>query len=89
MPQGVLPAPAAAEGRHTLQVADDARAVIDVARTAMAAGVQGALVDMAALIADGDAHIDAEIVAAGACGNVQQGTVAGFGQGFVQVQVQG
>ena len=38
----------------------------------MAAGVQGTLVDVAALVADGDAHIDAEIIAAGTGCNVQQ-----------------
>ena len=48
-------------------------------------GVQGAFVDMAAFVADGDAYIHAEVVAAGLRGDVQQRAVAGFGQGFVEV----
>ena len=51
-------------------------------------GVQGAFVDVAAFVADGDAHVHAEVVAAGLCGDVQERAVAGFGQGFVKVQVQ-
>ena len=43
---------------------------------------------MAAFVADGDAYVHAEVVAAGLCGDVQQRAVAGFGQGFVEVQVQ-
>ena len=72
VPQGMLPSPATAEGRHALQVADDARSVIDIVRAAMAAGVQGTLVDVTAFVADGDADIDAEIVAASSRRNVQQ-----------------
>ena len=37
---------------------------------------------------NGNAHIHAEVVAAGLCGDVQERAVAGFGQGFVEVQVQ-
>lgn len=51
-------------------------------------GVQSAFVNMATFVADGDAHVHAEVVAAGLCSNVQEGAVAGFGQGFVKVQVQ-
>ena len=43
---------------------------------------------MAAFVADGDAHVHAEVVAAGLRGDVQERAVAGFGQGFVKVQVQ-
>ena len=50
--------------------------------------MQGAFVDMAAFVADGDAHVHAEVVAAGLRGDVQERAVAGFGQGFVEVQVQ-
>ena len=49
--------------------------------------MQGAFIDVAAFVADGDAHVHAEVVAAGLCGDVQQRAVAGFGQGFVKVQV--
>ena len=43
---------------------------------------------MTAFVADGDAHVHAEVVAAGLRGDVQERAVAGFGQGFVEVQVQ-
>ena len=51
-------------------------------------GVQGPFVDMAAFVADGNAHVHAEVIAAGLCGDVQERAVAGFGQGFIEVQVQ-
>ena len=49
---------------------------------------RGAFVDVAAFVADGDAHVHAEVVAAGLRGDVQERAVARFGQGFVKVQVQ-
>ena len=51
-------------------------------------GVQSAFVDVTAFVANGNAHVHAEVVAAGLRGDVQQRAVAGFGQGFVKVQVQ-
>ena len=84
----MLFAPSATEGRYTLQVADDAGAVVDIVTTAGRTGVQGAFVDVAAFVADGDAYVHAEVVAACLCGNVQERAIAGFGQGFVEVQVQ-
>ena len=81
-------APSATECRYAFQVADHSGAVVDVVAAAGGTGVQGAFVDMAAFVADGDAHVHAEVVAAGLRGDVQQRTVAGFGQGFVEVQVQ-
>ena len=78
----------ATECGDAFQIADDAGAVVDVVRTAGGAGVQGAFVDVAAFVADGDAHVHAEVVAAGLRGDVQERAVAGFGQGFVKVQVQ-
>ena len=42
---------------------------------------------MAAFVADGDAHVHAEVVAAGLRGDVQERAVAGLGQGFVEVQL--
>ena len=65
MSERVLFAPSATEGRHTLQIADHSCAVVDVVRTTGGTGVQGAFVDMAAFVADGDAHVHAEVVAAG------------------------
>ena len=88
MTQGVFGAPAGAEGGDALQVADDARAVVDVARAAGAACSQRAFVDVFAVVADGDAHVDAEVVAAGVRRDVQQFAVAFPAQRFVQVQVQ-
>ena len=88
MPERVFFAPSATECGYALQIPDDAGAVVDVVRTAGRTGVQGAFVDVAAFVADGDAHIHAEVVAAGLRGDVQQRAVAGFGQGFVEVQVQ-
>ena len=84
----MLFATTAGEGGYAFQVADDASAVVDVVRTAGGAGVQGAFVDVAAFVADGDAHVHAEVVAAGLRGDVQERAVARFGQGFVKVQVQ-
>ena len=73
-------APSAREGRYAFQVADDAGAVVDVVRTAGGTGVQGAFVDVAAFVADGNAHVHAEVIAAGLRGNVQERAVAGCGQ---------
>ena len=69
----------ATECGYAFQVADDAGAVVDVVAAAGRAGVQGAFVDVAAFVADGDAHVHAEVVAAGLRGDVQQRTIAGFG----------
>ena len=81
-------APSAGEGGYAFQIADNAGAVVDVVRTAGGAGMQGAFVDVAAFVANSDAHVHAEVVAAGLCGDVQERAVTGFGQGFVEVQVQ-
>ena len=43
---------------------------------------------MAAFVANGNAYVHAEVVAAGLRGDVQERAVARFGQGFVKVQVQ-
>ena len=88
MPECVLFATTATKGGYTLQIADDAGAVVDIMATAGGTGVQGAFIDMAAFVADGDAHVHAEVVAAGLCGDVQERAVAGCRQGFVEVQVQ-
>ena len=88
MSERVFFAPSATECGYAFQVADDAGAVVDVVRTAGGTGVQGAFVDVAAFVADGDAHVHAEVVAAGLGGDVQERAVAGFRQGFVEVQVQ-
>lgn len=69
----------ATECGYAFQIADDAGAVVDVVAAAGGAGVQGAFIDVAAFVADGDAHVHAEVVAAGLRGDVQQRTVAGFG----------
>ena len=81
-------APSATECGYAFQITNNAGAVVDVVRTAGGTGVQGTFVDMAAFVANGDAHVHAEVVAAGLRGDVQERAVAGFGQGFVKVQVQ-
>ena len=88
MPECVLFTPSATECRYTLQIPDHSGAVVDIMATAGGTGVQGAFVDMAAFVADGDAHVHAEVVAAGLRSDVQKRAIAGFGQGFVEVQVQ-
>ena len=88
MSERMLFATTTTEGGYTFQVADDAGAVVDVVRTAGGTGVQGAFVDVAAFVANSDAHVHAEVVAAGLRSDVQERAVAGFGQGFVEVQVQ-
>lgn len=88
MSERVFFAPSATECGDAFQIADDAGAVVDVVAAAGGAGVQGAFIDVAAFVADGDAHVHAEVVAAGLRGDVQERAVAGFGQGFVEVQVQ-
>ena len=50
--------------------------------------VEGAFVDVLAVVADGDAHVDAEVVAAGFRGDVEQGQVAVGVECFVEVEVQ-
>ena len=87
MPERVFFTTSATECGYAFQIADHSGAVVDVVRTAGGAGVQSAFVDMAAFVADGDAYVHAEVVAAGLCGDVQERAVAGFGQGFVEVQV--
>ena len=85
MPERVLFTPSATECGYTLQIADHSGAVVDVVATAGRTGVQGAFVDVAAFVANGDAHVHAEVVAAGLRGDVQERAVAGFGQGFIEV----
>ena len=81
----MLFAPSATECGYALQIADHSGAVVDVVATAGGTGVQGTFIDMAAFVADGDAHVHAEVVAAGLRGDVQERAVAGFGQSFVEV----
>ena len=88
MSERVLFASSAGEGGYAFQIADHSGAVVDIVAATGGTGVQGAFVDVAAFVANGDAHVHAEIVAAGLCGDVQERAVAGFGQGFVKVQVQ-
>lgn len=64
MPQGVFFAPPVAERGHALQVANHARAVVNIGRAARAARAERALVYVFALVANGDFHIGAEIIAA-------------------------
>ena len=86
--QRVFGAASGAEGGDALQVADDARAVVDVARTAGAACCQRAFVNVFAVVADGDAHVDAEVVAAVVRGDVKQFAVAFLAERFIEVQMQ-
>ena len=85
MPECMLFAPSATEGGNALQIPDHPGAIVDVVATAGGTSVQGAFVDVTAFVADGDAHVHAEVVAAGLRGDVQERAVAGFGQGFVEV----
>ena len=64
MPQGMFFAPPVAERGHALQVANHARAVVNIGRAARAARAERALVYVFALVANGDFHIGAEIIAA-------------------------
>ena len=88
MSERVFFAPTATECGYAFQIADDACAVVDVVAATGGTGVQGAFIDVAAFVANSDTHVHAEVVAAGLCGDVQERAVAGFGQGFVEVQVQ-
>ena len=88
MSERMLFASSAGEGGYAFQIADDAGAVVDVVAAAGGACVQGAFVDVTAFVANGNAHVHAEVVAAGLCGDAQERAVAGFGQGFIEVQVQ-
>lgn len=81
----MLFAPSTTECGYAFQIADDAGAVVDVVAAAGGAGVQGAFVDVAAFVANSDAHVHAEVVTARLRGDVQERAVAGFGQGFVEV----
>ena len=62
----------ATECGYAFQVADDAGTVVDVVAATGGAGMQGAFVDMTAFVANGDAHVHAEVVAAGLRGDVQE-----------------
>ena len=66
----MLFATTATECRYAFQIADNAGAVVDVVAAAGGAGVQGAFVDVATFVANGDAHVHAEVVAAGLRGDV-------------------
>ena len=72
MSECVLFAPTATECGDAFQIADDAGAVVDVVAAAGGACVQSTFVDVAAFVANGDAHVHAEVVAAGLCGDVQE-----------------
>ena len=64
MPQGMFFAPSLAECGHALQIADHARAVVNIGRAARAARGERALVYVFTLVANGDFHVGAEIIAA-------------------------
>ena len=81
-------APSLAECGHALQVADYARTVVNIGRAARAARGECALIYVFALVANGDFHVGAEIIAACFGGDVQQGAKARLRQGFVQIQMQ-
>lgn len=68
----MLFATTAGEGGYAFQIADDAGAVVDVVAAAGGTGMQGSFVDVAAFVANSDAHVHAEVVAAGLCGDVQE-----------------
>ena len=72
MSERVLFSPSATECGYALQVADDAGTVVDAVAAAGGTGVQGAFVDVAAFVANSDAHVHAEVVAAGLRGDVQE-----------------
>ena len=70
--QSMLFTTTAAKCGDTFQIADHTRAIINIVRTAFATSMQCALIDMATFIANCDAHVDAEIIAAGVCCNIKQ-----------------
>src|SRR5690606_41048870 len=72
MTQPMLPTTPCTKRRYALQIANHPRAVINILRVAFRASMERALVDMLALIADGDFHIDAEVVAASTGSSIDQ-----------------
>ena len=78
-----------AEIADALQVADDAGQVVDVVAVALGAFLQVALVDVAAIVADGIGHVESEVVAAFAGSHAQQLAILLLGQVFLKVAVQG
>ena len=74
---------------HSLEIADDAGHVVDVLGMAMRALLEIALVDVAAVIADGVRHIEGEIVATLLGCHLQKLAILLLGQVLLQVHVQG
>lgn len=72
MAQGVFLAASGAEGGDAFEVTNHAGGVVDIIAVADRAGGQGVFVDVCADVADGDAHVDAEVLAAGGGGDIEQ-----------------
>ena len=72
-----------------LQVADDAGHVVDVLRVAVGALLQVALVDVAAVVADGVGNVEREVVAALLGSHLQQLAVLLLREVLLQVHVEG
>ena len=87
MPERVLFAPAAAEGGNAFEITDDAGAVVDVVRAAAAARLQGAFVDVAAVVADGIWNVECEVVATFLCSDTQQLTILWLREVLFEVHV--
>jgi len=77
------------ETADALHVADDAGEVIDVLAVAFRTFMQVALVDMAAVVADGVGDVEGEVVASFLCGHAEQLAVLCLGEVLLQVGVQG
>ena len=77
-----------AEVADAFEVADDAGHVVDVLRMAVGALLEVALVDMAAVVADGVGNVEGEVVAAFLGGHLEQLQVLLLREVFLEVAVE-
>ena len=77
------------ESGNQLEIADDPRGVVQIAASALRAGIQPVLADVAAGIAQRVGYIESQVIAAGANRRVQQKQILLFGQMLVQIDMAG
>ena len=77
------------ESGNQLEIADDPRGVVQIAASALRAGIQPVLADVAAGIAQRVGYIEGQVIAAGANRRVQQKQILLFGQMLVQIDMAG
>ena len=84
-----LDLPVMGKAGNQLEIADDPRGVVQIAASALRAGIQPVLADVAAGIAQRVGYIEGQVIAAGANRRIQQKQILLFGQMLVQIDMAG